>query len=944
MWRTFQKLAAFSGVLCSAWFSCANASAATYTNPVTVPNEVPADGIGDPFILKYNGTFYLYSSNGGTLGFKYWTSPDCVNWTYGGLDCTDPLTIDGYAPEVVYWNGTFYMYSSPGGNGHYVFTSTSAGGPFVRATGNLGHSIDGDVFIDDDGSWYFFNAGGDGIHGSHMSSPTSLGGEVVLPGSQISGQWTEGPTSFKRNGKYYLTDTGNHVLSNGYRVNAASATAGPLGPFTPSNVNPILLSSEGPHVGLGHNSVFIGPDLDTYYAVYHSLTSAMDGHPVRKLNFDAIGWNGDKLIPYGPTNWPMQTPALPDFEDRFQRTSIGTGYTNVGGGTWGIANQFLAQSALSGTTPSLEIANTFTTASDYTAEYNVVETARGTTAPQCGAVFGYTDAQNYGYAVLNGVTNQLRTNLSVGGVWGTEVSSPLPAGFDSTKLHTLRIEKSGTTYKFFVDKLLKETKVGAGLGAGHVGYLSADDTANFGYIAASNRVGGSGIFDFHKPIPGTISAVHYNSGGEGAGFHDTSPGNTGGKYVRNDDVDIRDCSEGGENIGWNTTGEWYKYNVDVESSGTYSLGVRYATTFDTCQVRVWLDSTDVTGTIALPNTNGFDNWQTYTIKGVNLTAGNHTLKVETVTGEFDFYRLEFVHSDVAAIDTGDLFTGVFSSGWNFSGGNWSIINDAANINDTGKRTFGSTGWSDYTVECDVNGDNGLNSGLILRVQNPAQGGAGNDANLGTDFYQGYFVGLSTGGLVLGKQNYDWNALATVPGTYALKTWIHLKAVVSGNNIKVYVANSNTPSIDYTDNANPFINGKVGIRSHHAIANFDNFKVSGAATPPLVIPIDPGDAGVDASAPSDASVPGDASPPSDASTPGDAGKLVDASMPADAGLPGDASMGGGSAQTTPVGSKSSCGCRAVGDSKTDPANWGWALFALATIAARGRRRRAHGSVT
>ena len=95
--------------------------------------------------------------------------------------------------------------------------------------------------------------------------------------------------------------------------------------------------------------------------------------------------------------------------------------------------------------------------------------------------------------------------------------------------------------------------------------MSQDDVANFGYIAVSNKVNGSGIFDLYKLIPGTIQAVHYNSGGEGVGYHDTTAGNTGGKYIRNDNVDIRDCPEGGENIGWNNTGEWYKYNVKCSS-------------------------------------------------------------------------------------------------------------------------------------------------------------------------------------------------------------------------------------------------------------------------------------------------------------------------------------------------------------------------------------------
>src|ERR1700710_1469944 len=94
------------GALC-----CFGASAQAYTNPITVPNEYPLDGVGDPFVLKYNGTFYLYSSKVQAPGFQYWTSTDCVNWTYGGLGCTDPISHNGYAPEVVYWNGTFYMYT-----------------------------------------------------------------------------------------------------------------------------------------------------------------------------------------------------------------------------------------------------------------------------------------------------------------------------------------------------------------------------------------------------------------------------------------------------------------------------------------------------------------------------------------------------------------------------------------------------------------------------------------------------------------------------------------------------------------------------------------------------------------------------------------------------------------------------------------------------------------
>jgi hypothetical protein len=242
-------------------------------------------------------------------------------------------------------------------------------------------------------------------------------------------------------------------------------------------------------------------------------------------------------------------------------------------------------------------------------------------------------------------------------------------------------------------------------------------------------------------------------------------------------------------------------------------------------VRVWVDSTDVTGVVPLPNTGGWGIWQTYTLKGLNLPAGNHTIKVETVTGEFDFYTLKFYQADNSAINKLDNFATAFSSDWNWSGGNWAIESGEASINNTGKRTLGSTGWSDYTVECDVKGVDTLNSGIMVRVQNPAQGGADDDAVSGSDFYQGYFAGLSSNGVVLGKQNYNWTTLAGSSGTYNTNTWYHMKVVVNGNNIKVYVGDMNTPKIDYTDNNNPFINGKVGMRSHYAHTHFDNFSVT-----------------------------------------------------------------------------------------------------------------------
>ncbi|MDB5055835.1 MAG: hypothetical protein JWM44_3885, partial [Bacilli bacterium] len=55
-------MVAFVFIMFGLFLTCSAAFA--YTNPMTLPNENPNDGIGDPFVMKYNGTFYLYTSTG----------------------------------------------------------------------------------------------------------------------------------------------------------------------------------------------------------------------------------------------------------------------------------------------------------------------------------------------------------------------------------------------------------------------------------------------------------------------------------------------------------------------------------------------------------------------------------------------------------------------------------------------------------------------------------------------------------------------------------------------------------------------------------------------------------------------------------------------------------------------------------------------------------------
>lgn len=800
-----------------------------WTNPLTLQNEWSLYGIGDPYILKHRGTYYLYvSTKDNNTGIKCWSTKDFITWSDAITCSTDPVTKTAYAPEVFYWNGMFYMYTSPGGGGHYILTSTSPTGPFVPVTGNIGKSIDGSVFVNDDGNWYFYHADGNGIIGCTMSGPLSVGAGVNL-NSRVGTNWTEGPCVFKRNGIYYLIYTGNHVISKGYRVDYATSTSGPVSGFVPQAArNPILINTEGQHVGLGHGSAFIGPDLDSYYFTYHNLAGDFGVGPYRRLNFDRIAWNGDKMLMLGPTTWAQQPMQQADMADYFDRAVIGTEWELRGNGSWSVVNaDYLSQSTSDGENYSKALHAMEATAS-YTAEFTLKEAENSGGA--YGILFDYTDDANYTMVLLNSTTNQIELHTVVNNTPGTVQKSTMPTSFKHAAWHGMRVERAGENYKIFIDGMLRFSVKGTA-GGGRIGYVTKGSKAHFGYIALSNQVNGSGVFDVYKPVPGNVEAVHYRTGGQGIGYYETTEGNTGRAIYRGDDVDIRTSPEGGFAITGTQPGEWYAYQVNVKSAGRYNLELRYASLAEGSQIRILQADSDLSGIVTLPSTGGTGNWSTVIVKNLLLAKGNQLIKLECVSGDFDFYNLKFVAAENGVTAITDTFQPSFSSHWNYIDGPWTINNGEAVISGYGKRTLGNTGWSDYTVETAVTYTNNMNGGLIFRVNNPALGGAGKDAALGTDFYQGYFVTLGAGSVVLGKQNYNWKLLRTAPGTYSLNTQYNLKVEVEGATIKVFVDDMVTPKIEYTD-PDPFLHGKVGLRVHNSTIRFDNFSVS---TTPLQQP-------------------------------------------------------------------------------------------------------------
>lgn len=153
-------------------------------------------------------------------------------------------------------------------------------------------------------------------------------------------------------------------------------------------------------------------------------------------------------------------------------------------------------------------------------------------------------------------------------------------------------------------------------------YIRIHVTANTGWPAAQlselEVYGQSEVVTW--PIPGKIEAEGY-SAMHGIQTEPTS--------------DIG----GGLNVGWIDVGDWLEYNVHVQSAGTYAVDYRVASNASTGQIQLRSGTTTL-ATTAVPNTGGWQNWQTVT-DYVTLSAGQQTLRLYASGHDFNINWVQF---------------------------------------------------------------------------------------------------------------------------------------------------------------------------------------------------------------------------------------------------------------------------------------------------------------
>lgn len=320
----------------------APALAQPYRNPVIPLGEAE---IADPFVLKFNGEYYLYASGDPITAYH---SRDLVRWRPLGPVLRSQSgawnEADLWAPEVVYRDGKFLMYytasrkSSDWRVGEMarrvgVAVSDSPAGPFVDSGRPvLGEwAIDGNLLRDPaDGREYLFY--------SSLEEPNHPGAAVkmkplpqgkTVPVTRGDRAWedkdgdpnngslrytNEGPTTWERQGRYYCFYSGGSWDLPTYAVAYATAPR-PTGPWT--KVDPPILRSTPAVDGPGHNALVRAPNnLDDIHFYHARLQPYLD--PWNRVPFaDRLWWNGDHPYAAPPGLGLQAQPDLPILWERF---------------------------------------------------------------------------------------------------------------------------------------------------------------------------------------------------------------------------------------------------------------------------------------------------------------------------------------------------------------------------------------------------------------------------------------------------------------------------------------------------------------------------------------------------------------------------------------------------------------------------------------------------
>ena len=248
-------------------------------------NPILPGYFADPTIKKFGDTYYIYATTDGSgAGFgpaQVWMSKDLGNWTLMPMNWPDTHWI--WAPDVMQnaKDGKYYMvYCQP--CQLHMGVSETPRGPWKNILGKSDAvlvpdrfvtnaiTLDGQTFVDDDGSVYMywgtwgiykgFGCGAGKLNDDKKSFPETR----LIPNTEVT-DFFEAPFVLKRNGVYYFMYSSGSCHDHTYRVQYATSDK-PLGPYKYQGCI-LETNADGTVHGPGHHSIL--QEGDNYYIVYH---------------------------------------------------------------------------------------------------------------------------------------------------------------------------------------------------------------------------------------------------------------------------------------------------------------------------------------------------------------------------------------------------------------------------------------------------------------------------------------------------------------------------------------------------------------------------------------------------------------------------------------------------------------------------------------------------
>lgn len=766
-------------------------------------------GVGDPYVFKHNGVYYLYSSaKNGSVGIKAWKSFDLVNWRLcsgsgysQGFVTKDRRTYNAVSPEVYYLNGEFYMYFQTG-TGNLVFKSDSPEGEFKYMC-SLGDDdgYDGTVYHDGEGRLYFFKGSSNGITVQDMISPTELNksSKQTIPSTIVSNLYTgsletSSPDVFEIGNYLYLTYSKTNIDRASYRtcyVSAMNANTSSVDGLVNSFYNqihgPLMVSTDKQDdvVGLGGLCVVEAPDMQSYYGIYTNLN---EKGPNRSLNIDPIHHSGNMLSMTHRTSNSIAPDSYDTLITNFEPDDRGLVLTGDRVGSY-----------FSGEYNFKDVEKVYI-------EYSSLDSF-------VGVIFDYDLKEVKLQQCINGIVVNLGSrkinNLN------KNIYHVVKCKYDQDLLSV-----SFDGYNLAVDYKVTFEK-------GFAGYLT-NENSEIGFTAFSSMpncmVEGQAVKYAESVIPGS-SFLQYNNG-EIQGIYKLSEGS--GNFI-----EMRKTEEfyGVNILKLAKSNDYVRYLADVNEDGRYGVEIALNASFTKYGCSLGIRVGDNNEIIYKTSQVGSISYARILTAEFDVSKGINEILIENLSNaELDIVYIRLVkvcadkpdyQNDLSSYaDKGMYYVSDFVVREDSNG-------DLAHKSHEGIRSMAYIGdgtISDFklsiSIEMTTNYSSAGTCGIAFRCRNFYSSTDADNA----DSLQGYYLAISQFKVTLKKCNYnDGETLDSKSLTSTINTYYNYIVIMQGNNIKVY--RNDELIFDVVDQF-AFSTGYLGLCSNNCQAFYKNLAIVG----------------------------------------------------------------------------------------------------------------------